>query len=230
MTLFSGQWNAGQNAEYRFELPIAHWPPSYHGHHLNIDHFVDVRARIPWGLDPRASAPFMVSPSISPNELASLQNNKTTIDVKGPIGCMIAMVVVGGVALGFGAIVIQLGIFALLFLVFPLAGFGYWLFRFFLPKFLLGDVKWEFAGQSTSPGHEVSGELVIRPRRNVGINAVTNHLQAREECVSGSGSNRTTHKHVFFEKLDTLQGPTSLTAGQEPNLSFHRASRTSNSA
>ena len=63
------------------------------------------------------------------------------------------------------------------------------------------------------------GELIIRPRKNVSINGVTMHFQAREQCVSGSGSNRTTHKNVFFEKLETLQAATTLTAGPGTSIS-----------
>ena len=65
-TVFAGEWRAGESGEYRFELPIADWPPTYHGHYLNVDHYVDARAKIPWGFDPKASAPFMMRPSGGP--------------------------------------------------------------------------------------------------------------------------------------------------------------------
>ena len=219
MTLFAGEWNAGESAEYRFELPIAAWPPSYHGHHLNIDHYVDVRAKIPWGLDPKVSAPFMMQPAAGPAELHAQKKNNA-VEVKGPVGCVLAMVILGIIMLGFGVALVELGLFALFFLMVPLAGFGYWLFRSFLPKFLLGDVQYQLASEHVSPGQATTGELIIRPRRNVSVNGVTLNFQAREQCVSGSGSNRTTHKHVFFEKLETLQGTTTLTAGQEHRFRF----------
>ncbi len=40
-------------------------------------------------------------------------------------------------------------------------------------------------------------------------------LEAREEVVSGSGSNKTTHRNVFLEKEQTLQAATVLQAGTE---------------
>ena len=219
MTLFAGEWHAGERTEYRFELPIADWPPSYHGHHLNIDHYVDVRAKIPWGFDPKASVPFMMRPSCGP-EGESSEKKKNTIEVKGPIGCVMSMIVVGMVVFGGGALLVELGFFALMFLIVPLAGIVYWIFRHFLPKYLLGEVQYQLASEHASPGQSTSGELIICPRKNVSINAVTLGFQAREQCVSGSGSNRTTHKHVLFEKLDTLQGATTLTAGQEHRFPF----------
>lgn len=218
-TLFAGHWKSREKAEYRFELPIATWPPTYHGHHLNIDHYIDARAKIPWSFDPKASAPFRMRPTSGPEDSETL-GEKTVIEINGAIGCVMALLILGGVILGFAAILSQLGIFALVFAMIPLAGFGYWLFRSFLPRFLLGDVQYEFTGNTVSPGQEASGALIIRPRRNVAINGVTLDFQAREECVSGSGSNRTTHKHVFFEKLSRLQGSTTLTAGQEHRFGF----------
>ena len=59
-TLFTGDWHAGDKLEYRFELPIGDWPPSYHGNYLNIDHCVKVRAKIPWGFDPKATQVFLM--------------------------------------------------------------------------------------------------------------------------------------------------------------------------
>jgi hypothetical protein len=61
----------------------------------------------------------------------------------------------------------------------------------------------------------INGALVIRPKKNVSVNAITMKLEAREEVVSGSGSNRTTHRNVFLEKEQTLQDATVLSAGVE---------------
>ena len=48
-TVFSGEWRAGEQAEYRFELTVGHWPPSYHGHYLSIDHYIDAQSQNPLG-------------------------------------------------------------------------------------------------------------------------------------------------------------------------------------
>ncbi len=198
--------------EYRFELPIAAWPPTYHGQYLSIDHYVDARAKIPWGFDPKASAPFMMRPTCGPEE--ALAAKKKVTEVKGVVGCILGIVFLGFM-IGFFAMMAAAGPFALFFLLLPLAGFVFWMFRVFLPKYRLGDVRHHFSSEQVSPGEEVSGELIIQPRKNVPINGVTMHFQAREQCVSGSGSNRTTHKNVFFEKVETLQAETTLRAGQE---------------
>jgi hypothetical protein len=210
-TLFTGEWRAGENAEYRFELPIADWPPTYHGHYLNIDHYVAARARVPWGFDPKAATPFIMRPSCGP-EGATVPKKVT--EVKGILGCIVGIVILGFVG-GILAAIVAAGPFSLFFLLLPLGGFGFWFFRVFLPKYLLGEVQYQLSPETVSPGDSVTGELTIRPRKNVPINCVTLHFQAREQCVSGSGSNRTTHKNVFFEKLETLQEATTLRSGNE---------------
>lgn len=210
-TLFTGEWRAGENPEYRFELPIADWPPTYHGHYLNVDHYVDARAKIPWSFDPKDSAPFLMRPSCGPDG-ATIAKNAT--EVKGIAGCIIGVAILVFMAVFLGMMAAA-GPFALVFLLIPAIGGVIWFFRVFLPKYLLGEVQYGLVPEAISPGDASTGELVIRPRKNVAINGVTLLLEGREQCVSGSGSNRTTHKKVFFEKLDTLQVATTLQAGNE---------------
>jgi hypothetical protein len=211
VTLFAGEWRAGERHEYRFELPIAQWPPTYHGHYLNVDHSVDARAKIPWGSDPKASQPFLMRPSCGPEGAMVV---KPPTQAKGVVGCLVGIAVLAFL-IGFAAVLAQAGAFALLFLLLPLSGFLIWFFRVFLPRFVLGEVQHRFSSETFSPGELAKGELVIRPRKQLSINGVTLQFQAREQCVSGSGSNRSTHKHVLLDRLDTLQGATTLAADQQ---------------
>ena len=208
-TLFSGQWTQGETLAYRFELPVSHWPPTYHGHYLNIDHYVDARAMIPWGFDPKASVPFQMRP-ICDRDSAKIEKHVT--EIQGLVGFIIGIImmtflVVFVVGLAFA------GPFAFIFLLFPLLGFLFWFFRKFLPRWVLGEVVAEFPVTALSPGEAAHGELTIEPKKSVSINGITLLLQAREQCVSGSGSNRTTHKHVLFEETEVLQEATTLEAG-----------------
>jgi hypothetical protein len=215
-TLFSGSWKADEQNAYPFELRIADWPPSYHGHYLNIDHYIDVRAKIPWSFDAKASQPFQMRPGSRP-ESGAAAGKATTIG--GFSGCAIG-------AGGFGFLMVlvvtmaQAGLFAWLFLTIPLLGLGVWFVRSILPKFLLGNVQCAITTESVAPGDVVAGELIVRPRRDVAINGVILNFQSREQCVSGSGSNRTTHSHTVFEQIDTLSPTTTLKAGQENRFPF----------
>lgn len=209
VTLFSGQWRAGETHEYRFELPVADWPPTYHGHYLNVDHYVDARARIPWAFDPKASVPFRMQPSVV-GAGAAVQRPAT--NAKGVVGCIL-----GGIMFAFLAAFLigfaVAGPFALFFLAVPLIGFVIWFVRKFLPRWALGAIVVDLPVEMISPGESAQGELTIEPKKGVSINGITLKFQAREECVSGSGSNRTTHKHVFYEQTEVLQDATTLAAG-----------------
>ncbi len=212
-TVFSGEWRAGEQAEYRFELKVGHWPPSYHGHYLSIDHYIDARAKIPWGFDPKASEPFLMRPTCGPEGAIVASNVK---ELSGPLGCIIGSVILTAFV-GFGiAMLMTIGLFALLFIgPIALIGGSIWFIKYVLPKWALGEVTCELSPDTVSPGDQVSGSLVIHPKKNVTINAVTLTLEARETVVSGSGSNRTTHNNVFLEQKTTLQEATTLKAGNE---------------
>lgn len=216
-TLFAGKWTAGESAEYRFELAIADWPPSYHGHHLNVDHYIDARALIPWGFDPKASVPFVMRPNCGAEDAKA---ERDVVQVGGVVGTIMGGAVLAMIAVFFVIFAMAGPFIGCLFIPFALIGVSVWVVNSFLPKYLLGDVELNFSHQHLVPGQSAQGELVVCPKRNVTINAVTLNFQAREQCVSGSGSNRTTHKHVFFEKSETLQEQTTLTAGQQFKFPF----------
>ncbi|TWU40709.1 sporulation protein [Novipirellula artificiosorum] len=210
-TLYEGEWTAGQVQEYPFELRIADWPPSYHGHFLNVDHYVDARAKIPWSIDPKASVPFLMRPTCG-TETATA-TTKTT-QVNGIIGgcvVLVAMSIFASVFMVAAASIIPLFFFGFI----AMLGFGFYAIRVWLPKYLLGDVLCDFASTTVTPGDQASGELIVRPRKNVAINGITMKFSAREECVSGSGSNRKTHRHPFYETTEHLQASTTLAAGKE---------------
>lgn len=217
MTLFQGQWRAGETHEYRFELPIAVWPPSYHGHYLSVDHYVDARAKIPWAFDPKASEPFPVVADCGPEDAEIVKN---VTEIKGIVGCILTAVALSFLV-GFCVMFAAAGPFALFFLIVPLSGGLWWFFRKFLPKYVLGDIQFEFDTEHISPGSTATGELIIHPRKNVPINGIQLHFRAREQCVSGSGSNRTTHTHVFLDQKQSLQDATTLTAGKEQRFPVH---------
>lgn len=220
LTLYEGEWKAGQTESYRFELKVANWPPSYHGHYLNVDHYVDARAKIPWGFDPKAAAPFLMRPS-------SAGEYEVKESVTKQTGGLVAWVVVSVILLAFFGIggFVAVATFPCGLILFGLIcaiGIGTWFVRVFLPKRLLGEVTYYLDEETLTPGGHVGGQLALQPRRNVNVNGITMKIEAREQVVSGSGSNRTTHKKVFFERIVTLEEATTLQAGapKEYKLDF----------
>ena len=59
-TLFKGEWEAKGEYRYPFEFTAARGPVTYHGHHINVDWYVNVRADIPWAIDPKAEEDFLL--------------------------------------------------------------------------------------------------------------------------------------------------------------------------
>ncbi|MDA8744458.1 hypothetical protein N9N28_07490 [Rubripirellula amarantea] len=200
--VFTGDWQAGDQLEYPFELTVADWPPSYHGHYLNIDHYVDARAKIPWAFDPKASAPFLMKPTGGP-EIASA-GKSGEVAVSGFVGAIIALVF-ASILIPIGGALIRSGWFGALFFAPLLIGGIVMIVRYALPKYKLGKVTCEIEECSLHPGDVLRGELVVCPRRPVNINGVKCEIEARERCVSGSGSNATTHTHLFFSRLLELE-------------------------
>lgn len=209
--LFSGEWKAGEVAEYRFELPVGHWPPTYHGHYLSIDHGIDARIKIPWGIDPKSFVPFQMEPSCGAEGATVPSQAK---EVRGVLGCVLGTFLLVFVAI-FSVAILAAGPFALVFLLVPLFGLAVRFVRKVLPKYVLGEIRHELHTTSVCPGEQVSGELYLCPRKAVSINGIVVTIHAREQCVSGSGTDRTTHKHVLFEQIETLQEAVKLDPGRE---------------
>ncbi|WP_161604513.1 sporulation protein [Roseiconus nitratireducens] len=213
VTVFQGEWSAGQRESYRFELRVPYWPPSYHGNYINLDHYVDARAKIPWAFDPKASAEYMMRPTDAPPADQIATKNQANGCVGFGLLGLVGAIMLFGCGGAFVALVANpfVAVFIGLFLV-PIAAFL--TARYLLPKWLLGNVTCELKDTQLSPGDTLRARLEFEPRRGTAINSISATLTGSEVCVSGSGSNRTTHRNVFFEERHQLEGATTLQAGQ----------------
>ncbi|OYP38186.1 hypothetical protein [Rhodopirellula sp. MGV] len=210
-TVFAGLWEAGQRESYRFELEVADWPPTYYGNYVNVEHFIDARVKIPWAFDPKASHEFTVRPLQAP--AAAYDGSRE------PSGCFvkafIAFVVIGMVWVFVGALAAFIAIpwvgtvIALVAIPLTLLIAA----KTVLPMLMLGKVHSELVDDFVTPGENAKVKLSFQPRRNVSINQISATLTGAEVCVSGSGSNRTTHRHQFFESKHELLSETTLQAG-----------------
>ena len=64
----------------------------------------------------------------------------------------------------------------------------------------LGHVKLVLDSQTVSPGQNIKLNLAFQPSGFVHVNNIIAKLSGKEICVSGSGTNRTTHRHVICEE------------------------------
>ncbi|QDV14543.1 hypothetical protein CA51_44510 [Rosistilla oblonga] len=201
--LFQGQWRSGEEHRYRFDLPVSSWPPTYHGTFLNVDHYIHATADIPWAFDPKESQPYRVVSSNAPG--AGVVEKDAANNA-----------IVGGILKFF---FIGLALFMLLnpmlwILAFPIGigGGVWWFLKSYLPKKLLGDVEYTLNQDSYQPGETLQATLRVHPKKDIPINSVIWTVTGVEACVSGSGSNRRTHRHELFhggklvDELRTLPG------------------------
>ena len=200
IVLFKGQWRAGESFSYAFRFTVPNGPPTHRGRYLNIDHYVRARVDVPWAFDPNAREEYFLLPSGRPyGNRPRTQTQREAVKhglqrFGTPLG--IAMIVFGVLLLfPFGLVLIPLGCLLL--------GFS---MRKILAERKLGKVALRFALTLVSPGGSVPLRLTFTPRSSSRLDGVTARLVGMERCVSGSGTNRSTHTHKFYDRTVALAG------------------------
>ena len=203
--LFSGVLNAGEVHHFDFELPLLAWPITYHGHHLNIDHCLFVNVDIPWAFDAKDEHRIVVSPSAECPTAAEVEQSRQQQQHK-----WVWFIVVPFILIFFIAFIP----FAIFFgpIVALVAGV-WWFFFSYLPKRMVGPAAVTYETTNVSVNTPVRGELTIHPAKPLPLNCITCKLIGEEVCVSGSGSNRRTHRHRIVEKDLRLVPEGTLPAG-----------------
>jgi hypothetical protein len=205
-TLYQGPWNGGQEYRYPFKLTTAQWPPTYYGNYLNVGHYIEARAKLPWAIDPKTQEEITVVASQTPEGLAPVNIHAKK---SGLVGWVAGTLIVGALLM----LMIPVVLIAVPF--FGVIGGLFWFFRVFLPKQITGPVDLVVEPASASPGEVVGGHFEFMPKWNTPINGITWTVRCIERCISGSGSNRTTHTHEVLSRTYTLAEAGSLVAGEK---------------
>jgi hypothetical protein len=221
--LFQGEWPPGMPQRYPFEFKVPRGPATYHGKLLNVDWVLRARADIPWAIDPKAEADFLVAaeeegeydygPTYKPPAELYVAADKG-------LGCKLT---VFGLFAAIGAAVLlafwSQGCFPVVFgSIFLVAGLGAILGALWrgIAQKKLGVPEVRIGASTARPGDMVPVSVKIRPRAPVRLEGVTAELRGTEVVVSGSGTNRTTHRHVFHQAKETLDpGGRELPPGEE---------------
>jgi hypothetical protein len=210
-TLFQGKLTAGEVHRLEFTIATLPWPPTYHGHYLNIDHAVTANVDIPWAFDVQISQPIVIvaqtAQTSTEASLAAEDLRKATQKATGCISVgIIAMI----------AIMILAFALPLAFILLPLLaviGGAIWFFGSFLPRQKLGPVLCRIESPALRLGENVRGSLSFAPRKPFEINGISVVLTAEEVCVSGSGSNKKTHRHSVIQQETNLESKGQLPSG-----------------
>ena len=205
--LFSGNWEAGREERYRFELKAGDWPPTYHGQLLNVSHKVEARAQLAWKLDLKTAVEYFFTHPQSPEDLKPVRP-EASWGAKVGLGLLAAVFLIPLIVL-IGLLVIPLLLIAA----------GIWFFQSFLPKRAIGPVQATLELDRVRAGETVRGRLLFTPPRELAVNFISSEVVCSEVCVSGSGSNRRTHRQrVFEQKVLLYDTPTRLPAGTMVDL------------
>ncbi len=209
-TLYEGAWQPGQEYRYKFELASASWPPTYYGNYLNVGHYIEAKAKLSWATDAKATLEFPVVATAVPANLeptvAKTGNSKLGWLIGGPILLLFLF--------AFSPFILIVGPIVAIVLAFV------WFFFSFLPSRVTGPVVCELAQPSVVAGQTVRANLEFTPRSNSTINGVLWTLTAFEECISGSGSNRKTHKNILINHKIQAAEMTQLQVGKRVQYPF----------
>lgn len=217
--LFEGEWSPGEFC-YEFELTVPSGPRTYIGRAINIDWYLIARADIPWAFDPKAETTFVVTSSqVNIEEVRSNPFDfKTDIEFsalfneeeKSKASALIASLILF-VSLVFLVVsTINLHFFGILFGVLLLSATlpkGRELVRQYLAMQKLGEVKLKTNLSTYRSGENIVFKLNFSPKANIKINGIVAYLLLEEVAISGSGTNRSTHRRPFRYSELRLDGP-----------------------
>lgn len=203
--LFVGQWTQGQREQYPFEIQLLDGPPTYHGHYINVDHYLTANVDVPWAFDPKVSLPI----PLRIGKDSSFSSTPSRPEASRTIGCLILSIVsiaflAASAAIGVIAIAVVVGVILIAVIL--------WIVGSVMPKWKLGNVDVQWDGEAVV-GQPFRGRLVLDPKRPVSVGPATLKWVGAERAVSGSGSNRTTHRHELFSHSVTLAERIDLKSG-----------------
>ena len=219
-----GELRAGETFEFPFSFESECQPLTYHGHHINVDHYVRVNVDVPWAFDPKAEEEYILRPGRRPEEISA--GGGKMVRARGQLQTRISrwltsvfVIVVAGV---LGVVfhwkpleIFLLGVLPMLVLL--------GLVRSFWKKLVssrVGEVQIVVSRDITAPGEPWSCQLRFTPRKRMEINGITAKLEARESAVSSSGTKTRRYRNTVFEKLYTIRPAGTLAVGMQVDEQF----------
>lgn len=232
LTLFTGEWRPGEVHRYPFEVQAQPGPLTYHGHYVNVDWYLEAHADIPWAIDPRAEAEYVLEiGDADPGELRQLDGPRSrTAPLTQDRSTLLIVLLLGGVApfVLFGAVLTLVGIGehlvrgkggllilgGLVSAGLPLA-IALVALRNAFAQQKLGEVRLACEPDTVAPGGRTTLRLSLAPRAALDVQRITVTLLGEEVATSGSGTSKRTSRHTLRERAHELSGARRL-AKHEP--------------
>ena len=206
------QLTAGQTMTFPFSFVADRQPMTYHGHHINVDHYVKVAVDVPWAFDPKAEEEFILVPGERPPEMTGKRDEIIDFTPETPTqltaGCKTALYILLAVML------LALSVVLIWFLPIALLVLGgIWVRKKMLAS-RLGEVELKTPHLLVGAGEDWPVELKFTVKKTCQINGIQVKIRCRESATSGSGTNKTTRRHTVLERVHNLEPATQLTAGE----------------
>ena len=199
-TLRDGDFEAADTLEFPFEFTPPQAPLTYHGRYINIDHYVAVRADLPWARDKKCEEEFF----LRVGELApDTEVEGITLEQKNGCRVMAGLITAAAIFMVCGYLFMTAGSIWFLLGLIPAAAIAFLSLRSRLAERRLGEVKWGTLN-TCFPNEAMPSLLQIGPVGNVRIQSITTKVKGVESAVSGSGTDRTTHSHVLHESSQVV--------------------------
>ncbi|MEO2013968.1 MAG: hypothetical protein ABGZ53_06315 [Fuerstiella sp.] len=208
---------AGEELHFPFQFVSEIWPLTYHGHYINLDHFVHVGVDVPWAIDPKHEEEYILLPGERPPEFTGgrgevIEFEKEATEAKGIVKVILIVVVAMFLAV--------LAAFAVVLIpVFLVVGGIYWIWKMMIAS-RVGEVELKLPHVVVGPGEQWPLELSFTPKKTFPVNGITLRIFAQEAATSGSGTNSTTHRHTVYEETHTLHPAGTLLAGERFSEQF----------
>jgi hypothetical protein len=211
----------GQELNFDFSVTAPLQPLTQRGGLFTVDHYVQVHIAVAWATDPSGEEDYLLDAGGLPDNLpvsrqkitlgpSSQSPSQPSSAVIGFVGFLILSILLFGIGAFFVAEpMIPVGL-----LILGLAVAAWFGGRSLLLKRQLGTVDLSIPHFVTAPGEPWLAELKFCPPRALRLNAITLTLQAEESTVSGSGSDRKTHRRKVFEQIMPLREAEQLPAGE----------------
>jgi hypothetical protein len=202
---------AGEQFEFPFEVISPTHPVTYRGHLVSIDHYIRVDVDVPWARDPFAEDEYELRPGNRP-ELFTGERNKVVSLTAQPaatnVGPVVKIILWG--LLAFIIVVVAMTALFLLPIILIVVGF-IWVKKKAL-KSRLGEVEVSVPHVVVAPTEDWTFGIRFTPRKSFVVNSICAELIAEESATSGSGTNKTTHKHKVLTERHVLRegGPVQI--------------------
>ncbi len=193
-TLYRGTWAPGELYEYPFEVPSPGGPFTYHGQNLDLDHFLSVRADLPWTIETRTEKSFRLIPG---SLVESSRKNELTV----PLGIVPALkkaaAIAGTALLVTGLTLIAFGNWIGVVIAVTAAAVVLFVNRRTLSIWNLNQVHWDLP-EAISPGSVCPIRVRAGTGRVTRIRAIELRLQALEFVSAGPQRKRDKFRHEIY--------------------------------